>query len=70
MKYFPFLLLMLCIATITTQAQQVTHVITHDRTTIVTDPSKGANPYPAWGGVSIGTGAGQKNPDARNAWYT
>lgn len=31
-----------------TQAQQKQHVFSHDRATIVTNPSKGENPYPAW----------------------
>ncbi|MEA1878191.1 MAG: peptide-N-glycosidase F-related protein [Bacteroidota bacterium] len=31
------------------QTPEKTHVITHDHLTIVTNPSKGENPYPAWG---------------------
>lgn len=33
----------------TAQKPVVSHVVTHDRTTIICDVSKGENPYPAWG---------------------
>ena len=40
----------ICISTnIIGQHTKTAHVIPHHRTTIVTDPSKGSNPYPAWG---------------------
>lgn len=45
-KLIVFLLLWLPLAG---AAQQVSLVVTHNRKTIVTDPSKGENPYPAWG---------------------
>jgi hypothetical protein len=31
------------------QSNKTHHVITHNRTTIVTDPTRGVNEYPAWG---------------------
>lgn len=45
------MLLCLLLATLQPFAQQppVTHVITHNRTTIVCDPAKGEKAYPKWG---------------------
>jgi hypothetical protein len=45
-----FMLSLLCL-TVLVNAQQKPnlHVIPHQRTTIVTNPAKGMNPYPAWG---------------------
>ena len=42
---FAFLLLLVLPA----QGQKVIEVTTHNRLTITTDPTKGENPYPAWG---------------------
>lgn len=42
---FTFLLLWSCKA----QASDTLHVVTHNRVTVVTDPSKGFNTYKAWG---------------------
>lgn len=49
MKRSILLLLSLAGISLLAQQPQVTHVLTHQRTTIVTDPSKGENPYPGWG---------------------
>lgn len=31
------------------QKSEISHIITHNRATIICDPGKGENPYPAWG---------------------
>ena len=54
MKKLPFLSLVIGLAwaapTVFSQSQaRVGHVITHQRATIVTDPSRGENGFPAWG---------------------
>ncbi|HEU5146358.1 MAG TPA: peptide-N-glycosidase F-related protein [Chryseosolibacter sp.] len=51
MKLIAFLLIC-SLVSVFAQAQShsnVSHVITHDRAVVVTDPGKGTNPYPSWG---------------------
>ena len=54
MKPVFFLLLLASSSVAVAQKPLVTHVITHNRTTIICDPKKGENAYPAWGVFSIG----------------
>ena len=50
MRSIPVLLLIFNLSFSTfAQTQDRHHVITHNRQTIVTDPSRGENLYPAWG---------------------
>ncbi len=49
MNHFLFLILTLLSATCIAQNPIVQHVVTHNRTLIVTNPVKGVNPYPKWG---------------------
>lgn len=49
MKFIPLAILFVLSMNSFGQSVPVSHVITHNRKTIVTDPSQGANPYPAWG---------------------
>ncbi|MBX2923174.1 MAG: hypothetical protein KF746_13325 [Chitinophagaceae bacterium] len=47
-----YILSLLCTITATIALAQkpvVSHVFTHNRATIICDPAKGENPYPAWG---------------------
>ncbi|MFT4095225.1 MAG: peptide-N-glycosidase F-related protein [Niabella sp.] len=51
MKLKPVLSLLLMCSFVGAAAQNpvTSHVVTHNRATIICDPSKGENPYPAWG---------------------
>lgn len=49
LNLFLFFLLLVIAEQAGAQMPLVTHVITHKRSTIICDPSKGENPYPAWG---------------------
>ncbi|HMR85067.1 MAG TPA: peptide-N-glycosidase F-related protein [Niabella sp.] len=51
MKLKPVLSLLLICSFVGVAAQKpvTSHVVTHNRATIICDPSKGENPYPAWG---------------------
>lgn len=49
MKPVFFLLLLASSSVAVAQKPLVTHVITHNRTTIICDPKKGEKAYPAWG---------------------
>lgn len=51
MKLKPVLLLLFIVCSVNVLAQKpvVSHVVTHNRATVICDPKKGENSYPAWG---------------------
>ena len=49
MNHFLLLLLTLFSLNVVAQTSNIQHVVTHNRTLIVTNPAKGVNPYPKWG---------------------
>jgi hypothetical protein len=46
---FSALVFLLALTSLATSAQRVTHVVTHNRTTVETNPATGFKSYPAWG---------------------
>lgn len=51
MNFKPILILFFLIVSFGAMAQkpEISHVVTHNRKTIICDPATAANPYPAWG---------------------